>query len=638
MAPEGTATLSRLYNRAASHLTPPLGVQRKEDATLFRFFSTSREVVLLLFLPEEKTPFLRAKMKQKGNYHTLEVADLPDVFDYLYLCGQTTCIDPYAPCLTSHPIWGQPQEQLRGRFLIEAPFDWGDDAKPLIPAENLILYEMHVRSLTADPSSGVSFPGTFEAVIEKIPYLMQLGVNAVELMPIFEFDECSHTPLSPDTGHPLVNYWGYDPVHFFSPMRRYTSPKNSASTAFKNLVKALHSAGIEVILDVVYNHTGKSASILHGPDAAVYYRMEKERHCNDSGCGHTFNCQHPVVQTLILDSLRHWVTHYRVDGFRFDLASILTRDEKGMLMNKPPLLEKIARDPLLAPARMIAEPWDAGGAYQVGAFPSWRFAEWNGKYRDTVRQFICGDGAREAFKKRVLGSPDLYPNASPARSINYICAHDGFTLRDLVSFNRKHNEANGEANKDGSNDNISWNCGVEGATDNLAILRLRSKQQRNLALALFVSLGTPMWLMGDERGHTRGGNNNAWCQDNSCNHLSWSEDTLDKNFFRFVSALIAFRKNSLIFGQKTFFSASAINWYEQPGSPLLAWSIQEKLLIAFNPSPQKVDWELPLADLSWSRFIDTDKPPPDDVSLSPLPLSSPHYTLNPYSSVLLINN
>ncbi len=627
--------LTRLYSRAARNLSPFLGVFREGHMTRFRFFSTSRNVVVLLFFPAATEPFFRAKMKPKGEYHVLEVADLPERFDYLYLCDQTPCIDPYAPSLTSHSTWGQPQESLRGRFFIQPPFDWGDDAKPLIPAEHLVLYEMHVRSLTADPSSGVSSPGTFEAVIEKIPYLKQLGVNGVELMPIFEFNECSHTPLSPSTARPLVNSWGYDPIHFFSPMRRYTSPQHSASTAFKTLVKALHSAGMEVILDVVYNHTGKSASLLHGPDAAVYYRMDQGRHCNDSGCGHTLNCQHPVVQRLILDSLRHWVRHYRVDGFRFDLASILTRDEKGALMTAPPLLEKIARDPILAPARMIAEPWDAGGGYQVGTFPSWRFAEWNGQYRDTIRQFIRGDGDKEAFKKRVLGSPDLYASASPTRSINYICAHDGFTLRDLVSFNCKHNEANGEANRDGSNDNISWNCGAEGATDDPAIVRLRSKQQRNLALALFVSLGTPMWLMGDERGHTRGGNNNAWCQDNSCNHLSWSEDVFDKDFFRFVSALITFRKRSLLATQKTFFSAGAVTWYELPGSPLLAWSIKDSLLIAFNPSSQQIDWELPLADLSWSRFIDTGKLPPADVAVPPLPLSSPHYTLDPYSSVIL---
>ncbi|MEM7175339.1 MAG: alpha-amylase family glycosyl hydrolase [Chlamydiota bacterium] len=614
----------------------PLGVSRQKEVTNFALFSSCDTVFIELYHLESQVPFLRAEMKKTSDRHHLALSHLPATFDYTYQCLDRCLIDPYAYRLSSHQIWGKPQHQVRGRVAPEEPFDWECDARPLTPAEDLIIYEMHVRSFTAHPSSQAKWPGTFTGIIEKIAYLKELGINAVELMPIFEFDECDNSASCSKTGVSLVNYWGYAPVHFFAPMNRYGDPTQSAQKAFKTLVKSLHSAGIEVILDVVYNHTGKSASLLQSRDQTIYYRMSGNHHCNDSGCGNTLNCQHPVVQALIIDSLRHWALEYRVDGFRFDLASILTRDEAGAILEKPPLLEKIARDPILGPTRMIAEPWDPGGVYQVGSFPSWRFVEWNGKYRDAIRAFIRGDGNREEVKKRVLGSPDLYASAAPTRSINYICSHDGFTLHDLVSFNEKQNAANRESNRDGSNDNNSWNCGVEGATQNDSILFLRARQQRNFALALFASLGTPMWLMGDEYGHTRCGNNNAWCQDNTLNYFLWDHKEKNPFFLRFISKLIALRKSLPILRQKTFLAPGGVTWYAPTNSSFLAWTLKDKILIAFNPSPREVVWTLPKLSQLWHRIVDTGHLPPKDLLDLPIPVRDPTYRLAPYSSAFFI--
>ncbi|WRH67809.1 MAG: alpha-amylase family glycosyl hydrolase [Planktothrix sp. GU0601_MAG3] len=411
---------------------------------------------------------------------------------------------------------------------------------------------MHVRSFTRHKSSGVKHPGTFAGMREKISYLKELGVNAVELMPIYEFDEFENSRKSPITGETLYNYWGYSTVGFFAPKAGYaaTGKLGMQVDEVKALVKELHKNGIEVILDVVFNHTAEGNErgpyiSFRGLDNKTYYMLTPEGYYfNFSGCGNTLNCNNPVVRNIVLDCLRYWASEYHIDGFRFDLASILGRDPWGYPLANPPLLEALAFDPILAKCKLIAEAWDAGGLYQVGSFPAYgRWAEWNGKYRDAIRKFIKGDGTVGKMAQGLQGSPDLYAPAGrgPATSINFITAHDGFTLADLVSYNDKHNEANGENNNDGANDNDSWNCGAEGWTDDPGINALRSRQIRNAIALLMVSQGVPMILMGDEIGRFQNGNNNTYCHDSELNWMNW--DLLEKNsdLFRFFKHCINFR-------------------------------------------------------------------------------------------------
>ncbi len=485
------------------------------------------------------------------------------------------------------------------------PFDWQGVQKPKIPAADLVIYEMHVRGFTQGSSIEPRGRGTFLGILEKIPYLLELGVNAIELMPIFAFDASA------------PNYWGYDPLSFFAPMDRYASSLDAVSE-FKTLVRELHRHGIEVLLDVVYNHTGISCS-LRGLDHAVYYiagPQGKDR--SFTGCGNTVNANHPVVLELILDSLRFWALEMQVDGFRFDLASILTRGEDGHALSKPPILAAIQKEPALQEAKLIAESWDACGLYQVGNFVQFgAWSEWNDKFRDRAREFMKGtDGFAGKFAEIFTGSQFLYGGYSPSRSINFITAHDGFSLKDLVSYNQKHNI-------DGAGRNRSWNCGAEGDADDLAIIKLREKQMRNFWLALLLARGIPMLLMGDEYGHSRKGNNNPYREDNAMNWFLWEELEKRKDMFGFISALIAFRKKHPILRQDRFFTAQDIDWHGtepfhpdwSPSCRLIACTLKgeqaKPLYIVFNADflPKKMtlppgSWkQIARTDLSWSEHF-----------------------------------
>nr|WP_330408494.1 alpha-amylase family glycosyl hydrolase [[Ruminococcus] lactaris] len=463
-------------------------------------------------------------------------------------------LDPYARAVTGQSHWGHknnPQHGYRAR-VVHSNFDWGQQRHTSIPMEDLIIYELHVRGYTKDASSGVKHPGTFDGLKEKIPYLKGLGVNAVELMPVFEFDEMRDARLIDE--NLLLDFWGYNPVSFFAPNTSYSSSKeyNREGMELKSLIKELHDQNIEVILDVVFNHTAEGNEFgpsfsFKGFDNQIYYMLTPDGHYyNFSGCGNTLNCNHPVVQNMILDCLRYWVIEYRVDGFRFDLASILGRNEDGTPLHQPPLLRSLAFDSILGNVKLIAEAWDAGGLYQVGSFPSWkRWAEWNGRYRDDMRRFLKGDDfLSQAAARRITGSPDLYDPVFRGRnaSVNFLTCHDGFTLYDLYSYNEKHNEANGWGNTDGADDNNSWNCGVEGDTTDPSVLALRRKMMMNACAVLMCSRGTPMFLAGDEFADTRYGNNNPYCQDNLISWLDWSLLEKNRALYEFFRYMIHFRK------------------------------------------------------------------------------------------------
>ena len=463
-------------------------------------------------------------------------------------------LDPYARAVTGQSHWGHknnPQHGYRAR-VVHSNFDWGQQRHTSIPMEDLIIYELHVRGYTKDASSGVKHPGTFDGLKEKIPYLKGLGVNAVELMPVFEFDEMRDAQLIDE--NLLLDFWGYNPVSFFAPNTSYSSSKeyNREGMELKSLIKELHDQNMEVILDVVFNHTAEGNEFgpsfsFKGFDNQIYYMLTPDGHYyNFSGCGNTLNCNHPVVQNMILDCLRYWVIEYRVDGFRFDLASILGRNEDGTPLHQPPLLRSLAFDSILGNVKLIAEAWDAGGLYQVGSFPSWkRWAEWNGRYRDDMRRFLKGDDfLSQAAARRITGSPDLYDPVFRGRnaSVNFLTCHDGFTLYDLYSYNEKHNEANGWGNTDGADDNNSWNCGVEGDTTDPSVLALRRKMMMNACAVLMCSRGTPMFLAGDEFADTRYGNNNPYCQDNLISWLDWSLLEKNRALYEFFRYMIHFRK------------------------------------------------------------------------------------------------
>jgi isoamylase len=475
-------------------------------------------------------------------------------------------MDPYARLIGGRDEWGTPpdwnkQYQHRSRIFFD-DFDWGDDQAPDIPMEDLVIYEMHVRGFTRHPSSGMKYPGTFAALQEKIPYLKELGINCVELLPIHEFDEFEIERVSPVTGRRLLNYWGYSQVGFFAPKAGYaaTGKFGMQIDELKATIKALHHERIEVILDVVFNHTAEGNEkgpyiSYRGVDNKTYYMLTPEGYYyNFSGCGNTLNCNNPIVRSMLLDCLRYWVYEYHVDGFRFDLASILGRDQNGAPMSNPPLLETLAFDPILGKCKLIAEAWDAGGLYQVGSFPSWgRWAEWNGKFRDDIRNFIRGEGGMGRMAQRIQGSPDLYGWRGPNASINFITCHDGFTLMDLVSYNSKHNEANGEDNRDGNDNNLSWNCGREGPVEDAGINGLRKKQIKNSVSLLMVCRGVPMILFGDEAGRTQGGNNNTYCQDNELAWFDWNLLGTNREIFDYFRRIIAFRHAHPVLRSNAFF-------------------------------------------------------------------------------------
>ena len=528
-------------------------------------------IELLLFRRGEQEPYAELPFPEHyriGNVYSMIVFKLNiEEFEYAYrvdgpyepdkglIFDKTRyLLDPYAKAVTGQSDWGNspPHGQHYKARVVKDDFDWGNIRNSLIPMEDLIIYELHVRGFTKDPSSGVAHPGTFAGLMEKLDYLQELGVNAIELMPIFEFDEM--LDYREVNGQKLYNYWGYNTVSFFAPNTSYTASTeyNREGNELKKLIRACKQRGIEVYLDVVFNHTAEGNEMgpffsFKGFDNNIYYLLTPEGHYyNFSGCGNTLNCNHPIVHQMIMNCLRYWVTTYRVDGFRFDLASILGRDEKGAPMVSPPLLQAMAFDPILGDVKLIAEAWDAGGLYQVGTFPAWnRWAEWNGRYRDDMRRYLKGDaGCAQAAALRLSGSKDIYDAASRDNaSVNFLTCHDGFTLHDLYTYNRKHNEGNGWNNTDGANDNNSWNCGAEGETEDPAVNELRRRMCRNAFALLMCSRGTPMFLAGDEFGNTQFGNNNAYCQDNITSWLDWGLLEKNRDLFRFFQYMIRFRKS-----------------------------------------------------------------------------------------------
>lgn len=537
---------------------------------------------LLLFKPQAPKPYARIPFPDSyriGDTYSMLVFDIkPDEFEYafsfdgpyepakgLLFNGENVLLDPYSRAVTGQRKWGEKPEggkdfEYRAR-VVKSSFDWGNIKQLEQPFEDLVIYETHVRGYTKDKSSGVSAPGTFAGLKDKIPYLKDLGINAVELMPIFEFDEMESARVV--DGVQLYNYWGYNTVSFFAPNTSYAfnEEHNHEGDELKSLIKALKENGIEVILDVVFNHTAEGNEMgpcfsFKGIDNNVYYMLTPDAHYyNFSGCGNVMNCNHPVVRSFIIDCLRHWAIEYRVDGFRFDLASILGRDQNGAPMANPPILESLAFDPVLGKMKLIAEAWDAGGLYQVGNFPSWnRWAEWNGRYRDDMRSFLKGDdGMAGNAITRITGSRDLYSPESRGHkaSVNFMTCHDGFTLYDLYSYNEKHNEKNGWNNTDGDNNGHSWNCGAEGETDDPNVNGLRRRLIKNAFAALLCSRGPAMFFAGDEFCNTQFGNNNAYCQDNIISWLDWSRLEEFKEIHDFVRHMIQFRKEHPILRKMT---------------------------------------------------------------------------------------
>ena len=636
------------------------------------------DVELLLYHRGKKEPYAVLpfpKHYRIGGVYSMFVFGL-DIFDFEYAYRvdgpyepkkglifdrSKPLLDPYAKAVTGQSVWGEQPNQdheYRARVVVN-DFDWGDHVDPVRPIEDLIIYELHVRGFTKDPSSNVAHPGTFEGIREKIPYLKDLGITAVELMPVFEFDETMGKREV--NGRTLLDYWGYNPVSFFAPNTSYTAKKefNREGDELKDLIKDLNSNGIEVILDVVFNHTAEGNE--NGPffsfkgfDNRIYYMLTPEGwYYNFSGCGNTLNCNHPVVQQMILECLRYWTIEYHVDGFRFDLASILGRNEDGSPASQPPLLKNLAEDPILRNVKLIAEAWDAGGLYQVGSFPAFsRWAEWNGKYRDDMRSFLKGDyWFAEAAANRLIGSPDLYTGQYKgyASSINFLTCHDGFSLWDLYSYNEKHNEDNGWNNTDGNDDNRSWNCGVEGETEDPEVLRLRFRMIKNACAVLMCSRGTPMFLAGDEFGDTRLGNNNPYCQDNEISWLDWKRLNTNQTLYQFFKKMIQFRREhpairNNLDPSDTGFPAVSIHtnqpWDTSINQETKCLAVcyagkteqgEDLVYVALNVYWEKQRFELPKLPnaYEWKRFIDTALDEADEVTIT-------EYWLQPRSVAVFI--
>jgi len=593
--------------------------------------------------------------------------------------GPDLLLDPYARATAGAATWGGPAgpgeetrwEGLRARRGVVSgkEFDWGFDQPIDRHLADSIIYEVHVRSFTRHPSSGVGHPGTFRGLVEKIPYLVDLGVTAVELMPVTEFEENDNERRNPLTGERLRNLWGYHPISFFAPRSAYgSSPEPGAAVdEFREMVKALHEAGIEVVLDMVFNHTGEGDEkgptwSFRGLDNSTYYILDGEgRYTNFSGTGNTFNCNHPVVRNVVLDALRYWVTEMHVDGFRFDLASILGRGRDGSVLPNPPLLEQIAADPVLANAKLIAEAWDAAGLYQVGHFPNWgRWAEWNGRYRDDLRRFLKGEGGMVSLlATRLSGSADLYQGGgrAPYHSINFVTSHDGFPLADLFAYSRKHNEANGEGNRDGGDDNHSWNCGHEGPGAPPEVERLRRRMARNALALLLVSQGVPMILSGDEAGRTQLGNNNAYCQDNELSWLDWGLVERNADLVRFVRTLVRFRKASPLLRRRSFVSegpgSAPVTWHGHvpyrpdwsPGATCLGMHLKDPekgddVFVVANAHHEahRVELPPPSDTRRWHVVADTYREPPADAfeeGSEPLVVDPSRLEVGPRSVVVL---
>ncbi len=664
----------------------PLGSSLKKEGVNFSIFSKhATHVTLVLFSSGVDSPLAILELSSTQNrtgsiWHIFLKGIDPNKIRYGYKMDMqpnpnpelyrfdpnTILIDPYAKALSGASKWGEiytrdaPSKDKalaigdRRSIIYDKPFDWGEDKQLCTPADKTVIYELHVRGYTIDASSEVEEKGTYLGLCEKIPYLKNLGITAVELLPVYEFNEMGIDKINPQTKESLLNFWGYDPINFFSPKASYASDGRNAQQIeeFKKMVFEFHKAGIEVILDVVFNHTAegdKNGETFNyrGIDNPTYYIVDSKsgEYKDYTGCGNTVNCNDPVVRDLIIDALRHWVIEMHVDGFRFDLASILGRDKNGKVLSNPPIIERIANDPILANTKLIAEAWDAAGLYQVGHFPSYgRWAEWNGKFRDDIRSYVKSDSSKvKTLAQRLMGSPDVYRQSgrSPFYSVNFITCHDGFTLRDLVSYGIKNNLQNAQNNGDGSNDNFSWNCGVEGESDDVEIETLRLKQQKNMALLLILSDGIPMIMAGDEFGRTQKGNNNAYCQDNKISWINWT--LLEKNagLFRFFRLLIQHKKeyalskcHEYVFDDSNSVDAEVHFHGVKAGQP--DWSESSRTLglqvrsqrdVLHGSEKENVDiylfsnahWEahqveLPLLKegVKWYRIVDTSKVSPED--------------------------
>jgi glycogen operon protein len=700
----------------------PLGAEIMGDGVNFAVFSQNATAVTLLLFenPEDNEAFfeyaLSPEKNQTGDIWHAHIHGLKAGALYLfkvdgpYLPEQghrfninKALIDPYTKALTGDFLWNtaealgydpkSPNSDLSFNFCADAAkmpkcivvdnnaFDWQEDRPLNYPLRNTVIYETHVRGLSMK-MPGAQYPGTYRGVVEAIPYLKNLGITSVEFLPLHEFDEFENTHKNPKTAEKLTNYWGYSTIAFFSPKANYSSSgkRGQQVDEFKEMVRELHKAGLEIILDIVFNHTAEGNEkgptlSFRGLDNSIYYLLSdnKRYYQNYSGCGNTLNCNHPAVRSLIIDCLRYWVIEMHVDGFRFDLGSILGRDQNGKLMENPPILERIAFDPVLRRTKIIAEAWDAGGAYQVGGFPGGRWAEWNDRYRDDIRRFWRGDdNAIQGLATRITGSSDLYKHTGrkPFHSINFITSHDGFTLNDLVSFNGKHNEDNGEKNKDGNDSNFSYNYGYEGRVSNPVIEGIRNRQIKNFLATLLFSLGTPMLLGGDEFRRTQRGNNNAYCQNNDISWYDWELTQKHSDILRFAQQLIAFRKRHPVFLRSEFYTGEDrdlddypdIVWFDELGeSP--DWEKQQGALacridgskaetradyddfdyyLIFNARTEPVSFSLPPAATNgvWLRLIDTIRESPEDIlaeeCAAPLQ-DNAVYTAGPRTFVLLIS-
>jgi glycogen operon protein len=671
----------------------PLGATVRREGLNFAVFSAHATWMnLALFRPGDHEPWLEVPLDPRLNrtgdvWHVL-VDGLPVDVEYGYRAGRESdrdprlhrfdprvvLLDPYARAVSGAAAWGErgPGPGLvrprRGR-IVDEEFDWGDEAPLNRHLADTVIYELGVRGFTAHPSSGVAHPGTFAGLAEKIPYLRELGVTAVELLPLTEFEENDVRHRDPVTGQPLRNHWGYQPLALFAPKAALAASGRQGGEVreFREMVKAFHAAGIEVILDMVFNHTGEgpeSGPVVswRGLDNATYYLLDPRtgRYRDYSGCGNTLNCNHPVVRNLIMASLRHWVTEMHVDGFRFDLASILGRGRDGTPLASPPLIEAIAGDPVLAHTKLIAEAWDASGLYQVGSFPAFgRWAEWNGRFRDDVRRFLRGDpGFTGALATRLSGSADLYQDTGrgPHHSVNFVTCHDGFTLADLLTYEKKRNERNGEHNRDGSDHEAGWNCGVEGPTDVAEVGELRLRQARNFAAVLLLSQGVPMVLAGDEMGRTQGGNNNGYCQDNEVGWVDWSRRESGAGLFRFFRLMIERRLAHPALRRRTFVPEAARrpwvrwqgarrgvpDWSEDGrllGMHLVGGAGEPDLFLVVSARATAARVELPhLHGKRWRRAVDTSLPSPADVvSPGQEPVHAEHhYDVPPHTVVLLV--
>ncbi len=657
----------------------PLGVHIHNGGVNFALFSRhAKQVWLLLFADVQATDAcqiieLHPRRNRTGDIWHIRIHGAQRGLAYAYRVDgpyapeaghrfdrNKVILDPYATALVGTDNWDfappSSHHEIRPHKLANDPdpatvkclvtangFDWGEDKQLYHPWSKVVIYETHVRGLTVHPSSLARAPGTYLGVIEKIPYFKRLGITAVELMPLQQFNPRETVRVNPMTGGRLVNYWGYNTVAFFAPYHGYSSRQYPGCQVneFKMMVKALHEAGIEVFLDVVFNHTAEGNETgptlnFRGLDNRIYYLLEKDKrhYTNYSGCGNTINCNHPIVRSYILDCLIYWVIEMHVDGFRFDLASILGRDQSGRLMTNAPLLEKIAEDPILRNIKLIAEAWDAGGAFQVGRFPGERWCEWNGYFRDDVRRFWRGEpGTIGPLATRLCGSADLYDHSgkAPVNSINFVTCHDGFTLNDLVSYQYKHNTANGENGRDGSTENFSMNYGVEGPTDDPTINRLRLRHMKNLVATLFLSRGVPMLLGGDEFARTQKGNNNAYCQDNEISWYDWKLLEDNRDLFRFVQCMIAFRARYPVLSYELFYLREEISWFN-PGGRDPDWEKDtalgcyirpthknpDGLCLLLNPCAELALFRLPdpPAGRTWRLRIDTSAASPLDIDVS----------------------